>query len=199
MSKTELRKQLKEVKSKFNNTGNLNEMKELAQQMQSIIEQILKPNKKKLIKTIETEQYKIELLTYVNGQDWDVWELIFTNIETGEANEELSDTVYMSQDAAIKEMNKYRPTQKKCKTTNKKKETKQPIEQINMTASYGKIVFGGSNVSIIFTNYNEENTVTFRYRKSWSNKKYIDKAFELYGISPSWDFTYGWEHLQQAN
>jgi hypothetical protein len=36
-------------------------------------------------------------------------------------------------------------------------------------------------------------TATFKYRKSWSNRKYIDTVFDKSGIKPSWKFRYGWE------
>jgi hypothetical protein len=77
--------------------------------------------------------------------------------------------------------------------TIKKEEIIEKINKINMTASYAQINYIGDQVLIIFTNEKESNTITFNYRKSWSHRKYIDKALELSGVTPSWEFRYGWE------
>lgn len=86
------------------------------------------------------------------------------------------------------------------KTAPKQSTKKQPktvitdsIPQVEMTASYATILFKGNIVDVVFTNNQEEHTVTYKYRKSWSNRKYIDNTFDKSGISPAWDFRYGWE------
>jgi hypothetical protein len=88
--------------------------------------------------------------------------------------------------------------QKETKQQTKQKKTviKDNIPQIEMTANYAKILFKGSFVDVVFTNENNEDyTVTFKYRKSWSNRRYIDTVFDKTGIKPSWDFRYGWERV----
>ncbi|MNG08652.1 hypothetical protein D3C84_920260 [compost metagenome] len=61
-----------------------------------------------------------------------------------------------------------------------------------MIANYADIQYKGNQVDIVFANKNETNVVTYNYRKSWSHRKYLDKAIEQTGIKPSWEFTYGW-------
>lgn len=80
------------------------------------------------------------------------------------------------------------------KTTKKKREQiKDNIPKINMTATYAKVLYKGDTVDVIFSNDQETNTITFKRRKSWSHKKYVDKALSESGIIPAWNFRYGWE------
>lgn len=79
--------------------------------------------------------------------------------------------------------------------TEPKKETVcEPIQKIDMIADYAQINYLNNQAIITFTNNKESNTITFNYRKSWSHRKYIDKALEQSGIKPSWEFKYGWEY-----
>jgi hypothetical protein len=84
------------------------------------------------------------------------------------------------------------------------KETKQPkqtkkvseaISKIDMIADYAQIIYSGNKAVITFTNSNTSNSINFDYKRSWSHRKYIDKALELTGIKPSWEFKYGWEFI----
>jgi hypothetical protein len=84
------------------------------------------------------------------------------------------------------------------------KETKQPkqtkkvseaISKIDMIADYAQIIYSGNKAVITFTNSNTTNSINFDYKRSWSHRKYIDKALELTGIKPSWEFKYGWEFI----
>lgn len=70
---------------------------------------------------------------------------------------------------------------------------KEHIPKINMLATYAKVLYKGDTVNVIFSNDQETNTITFKRRKSWSHKKYVDKALSESGITPSWNFRYGWE------
>jgi hypothetical protein len=81
----------------------------------------------------------------------------------------------------------------KEKSRKKKSKTKDYIPKINMTATYAKVLYKGDTVDVIFSNNQETNTITFKRRKSWSHKKYVDKAMSESGITPSWNFRYGWE------
>jgi hypothetical protein len=81
----------------------------------------------------------------------------------------------------------------KEKPRKKKSKTKDYIPKINMTATYAKVLYKGDTVNVIFSNDQETNIITFKHRKSWSHKKYVDKALFESGITPSWNFRYGWE------
>jgi hypothetical protein len=81
----------------------------------------------------------------------------------------------------------------KEKSVNKKNKHKEHIPKINMIATYAKILYKDDTVNVIFSNDQETNTITFKRRKSWSHKKYVDKALSESGITPSWNFRYGWE------
>jgi hypothetical protein len=87
---------------------------------------------------------------------------------------------------------------RKVNNSSKKAEPKKSndnIPQIEMTANYAQINFKGSIVEVVFTNNTETITATFKYRRSWSNKKYIDTVFDKSNIKPSWEFRYGWEYI----
>ena len=87
------------------------------------------------------------------------------------------------------------PTKQPTPATNKPDQITESFPQSNMIADYGKILYKGKEAHILFTNEdNETNTVIFKYRKSWSARKYIDNAFDKTGIKPSWQFKYGWEY-----
>lgn len=83
----------------------------------------------------------------------------------------------------------------KTKETPKTKKVKDVIPQIDMTATYAKVNYIKDTVNVDFINENEKVTVQFKYRKSWSHKKYIDKAISESGIKSSWNFRYGWEFI----
>lgn len=89
----------------------------------------------------------------------------------------------------------YDKPQKEQTKQNKKatKTEKETFQQIQMSADYAEIKYKGDIVEIVFANKTEINTVTFKYRKSWSHRKYIDQAILKTGITPSWEFKYGWE------
>jgi hypothetical protein len=92
--------------------------------------------------------------------------------------------------------NKYFNVNKHLETKQEtKKETVcEPIQKVDMIADYAEIIYSNNKAIITFTNNKESNIVTFNYRKSWSHRKYIDKALEQSGIKPSWEFRYGWEY-----
>lgn len=90
-------------------------------------------------------------------------------------------------------VNKYLET-KETKQEPKKETVCEPIQKIDMIADYAQINYLNNQAIITFTNNKESNTITFNYRKSWSHRKYIDKALEQSGIKPSWEFKYGWEY-----
>lgn len=170
-------------------------------------------DEKTLIDTFTTNQYKIELFSSLDqhnhryvllGEVCYKYHLIFTDLNTGEINEELSDIIYLSLEAAQRVINSHVDT-KPVQTTKKEseqstiqpKQAKQPIiPKINMIADHATILYTSDKlVNIVFTNNNETNTVTFIKRKAWSHRKYIDKAIEESGIKPSWEFKYGWEYV----
>jgi len=72
------------------------------------------------------------------------------------------------------------------------KEIKQ-IEKLNIVVDYAKIIYEGIFATINFYSGDKVNTIQFDRKKSWSHKKYINKAMEQTGVKPSWNFKYGWE------
>jgi hypothetical protein len=182
------------------------------------LDEEVKQEEKTIVDTFTNEQYKIELLSSLDqynhkaillGETAYKYHLVFTDINTGIINEELSNTVYLSKDTVLKEVKSFinvsnketpvkQPNSHKQTNHNTTKHTatqKESIPQINMLASYANIIYKGNQVDIVFTNDNETNTITYKYRKSWSHRKYIDKSLQDSGINPSWEFKYGWEYV----
>jgi hypothetical protein len=88
-----------------------------------------------------------------------------------------------------------KPIKKETKQPQQTKKVSEPIKKIDMMADYAQITYLGNKAVITFTNSNESNSIKFDYKRSWSHRKYIDKALELTGIKPSWEFRYGWEFI----
>lgn len=195
MTGSEKRKRIAEIKEEIINSQTLDVLLELSKELTSLTESLLQTPKKTLVDTFKRAKYTIELFTWITNQDQQVWNLIFKDAETNVLNEELSDTVYLSEKAALNEISKYKET--KQKITPKKEEIKETIQKVNMTATYAKMLITGNKVDVVFTNETEQNTITFKYRKSWSMRKHLDKALTESGIQPSWDFKYGWEYLDR--
>lgn len=82
---------------------------------------------------------------------------------------------------------------KKFNVIDKIIETVQITNDNNITVSYAKIIYTGEKVEINLYNGENPSIVTFKRRKTWSHKKYVDKALEKSGLNPSYDFRYGWE------
>jgi hypothetical protein len=197
MTKLELRNQLNELKRKLNESPLLTEVVELAKQIQITCEEIMKVPEPKLLETFTRGKYKIELFYKVNDQDMEWWHPVYTNIETGKKDEELSDVLYSNYNAALKDMKSIEEI-KQVKETKQPKQTKkvsEVISKIDMIADYAQIIYSGNKAVITFTNSNTSNSINFEYKRSWSHRKYIDKALELTGIKPSWEFRYGWEFI----
>jgi hypothetical protein len=84
---------------------------------------------------------------------------------------------------------------KEIKQPKQTKKVSEAISKIDMIADYAQIIYSGNKAVITFTNSNTSNSINFDYKRSWSHRKYIDKALELTGIKPSWEFKYGWEFI----
>jgi hypothetical protein len=84
---------------------------------------------------------------------------------------------------------------KEIKQPKQTKKVSEAISKIDMIADYAQIIYSGNKAVITFTNSNTSNSINFDYKRSWSHRKYIDKALELTGIKPSWEFRYGWEFI----
>jgi hypothetical protein len=79
-------------------------------------------------------------------------------------------------------------------TTKKTKKTQtQATQKVDAIASYAKVIYKGKMAEVSLYSDKGSDKITFERRKSWSHKKYVDKALELSGMHPSWDFRYGWE------
>ena len=63
----------------------------------------------------------------------------------------------------------------------------------NIITSSAKIIYQGKIVHVELLSNNGTITNNFEKRKSWSHKKYGDKALEQSNVKPSWDFRYKWE------
>lgn len=48
-------------------------------------------------------------------------------------------------------------------------------------------------IASVLVQFNNDEEVIIKKRKSWSHKKYIDEALKQTGFKPSWDFSYSWE------
>jgi hypothetical protein len=68
-----------------------------------------------------------------------------------------------------------------------------PNTENKMIADIANVIYQNKKVNVIFSNKDQSNTITFDYKKSWSHKKYIDKAMEQAGIEPNFGFHYGWD------
>lgn len=215
INKHELRKQLAILKNQLSESQTLTKTLELSKQITSVVEEILKPDEKTLLGTFTHGQFRVELLSSPDWHDLKAklqdkagtkYHVIYTHINTNEINEELSDCIYLSFESAMNAIQENKKKLEPVKTiekqpekrnnSNKKIEPKKitdNIPQIDMTATYATIYIKGNIVEVVFTNETESNTVTFKYRKSWSYRKYINTAMEKSGIKPSWEFRYGWE------
>jgi hypothetical protein len=91
------------------------------------------------------------------------------------------------------EFNNNSSKQESLKKITKQSKITDNIPQVEKIVSYATIYFKGNTVEVVFENGKESITANMKYRKSWSNKKYIDQIFEKSSISPAWDFRYGWE------
>lgn len=79
-------------------------------------------------------------------------------------------------------------------TKNKPKEKpKQTTQKTGKITNYAKVTYVGKVVKVNLFSNEETNLLTFERRKSWSHRKYVDKALAESGMQPSWDFRYGWE------
>ena len=63
----------------------------------------------------------------------------------------------------------------------------------NIIASSAKIIYQGKIVHVELLSNHGTIINHFEKRKSWSHKKYVDKALEQSNVKPSWDFRYSWE------
>lgn len=62
------------------------------------------------------------------------------------------------------------------------------------TAYDAKVVYTKEGVNVVFsTEGDTQETANFKYRKSWSHKKYVDKGLELMSLEPGYFFHYGWD------
>jgi hypothetical protein len=68
-----------------------------------------------------------------------------------------------------------------------------PITENKMVAEIANVIYKNKKVNVILSNNNESNTITFDYKKSWSHKKYIEKAMQQTGIEAGFNFRYGWD------
>jgi hypothetical protein len=82
-------------------------------------------------------------------------------------------------------------------TTNKPEKPKQTAQKTGMILNYAKVIYTDKMVTVNLCGNEETNIITFERRRSWSHKKYVDKALEQSGMQPSWDFRYGWEFCGQ--
>jgi len=63
----------------------------------------------------------------------------------------------------------------------------------NIISSSAIVIYQGKIVHVELLSNNGTITNNFEKRKSWSHKKYVDKALEQSNVKPSWDFRYKWE------
>ncbi|WP_176474152.1 hypothetical protein [Niallia circulans] len=171
---------------------------------------------KTLVDTYTTNEYKIELFSSLDkhnhkavllGETIYKYHVTFTDNITGLINHELSDFVYLSLEAALKGIKLYIDNHTTMDTTDEStlnKTASKPKQTIidsipdtHMLADYANILIDKGKVSINYTNNNQEAIATFKYRKSWSMRKYIDYVFNNSNIKPSWEFKYGWEYLSK--
>lgn len=157
------------------------------------------PNPVNHIETITNNNYIIEVSTRLSRDNINTYLVDVYNVNTNELIEDMSDIVYLSHEAAYKFIKSINPIQQTKQVEDTKQTSKpqpnEPIQRLNMIANYGKILFKSDSVDVVFSNDNKEETITFARKKSWSNKKYIDQSFKLYGVNPSWNFRYGWEYV----
>ena len=139
---------------------------------------------KTLVDTHTTNEYKTELFSSIDQHN----------------NHELSDIAYSSLEAAHNEIKLFTKTTQDKDTVMDSSKSKliigtteditDCIPQTKMIADYANIVFEGNKVNVVFTNSEDKTIATFKYRRSWSNRKYIDQVFKQSKIIPSWDFRY---------
>lgn len=128
----------------------------------------------------EVEKY-IQSIMKEYGRDTDFWSVLVNKLNdkyiiTQSTNEQI--------------------TNQTNKSPNKPKQfITDSIPETQMLADYANILIDNNKVSITYTNDNQEATATFKYRKSWSMRKYIDHVFNNSNINPSWQFRYGWEYV----
>ncbi len=128
----------------------------------------------------EIEQY-IQSIMKEHGKDTNFWTTLINKLNDKYITTQSTDksNVYNSN-----------------KTPSKPKPTiTDSIPETHMLADYANILIDNNKVLIIYTNDNQEAVTTFKYRKAWSMRKYIDHVFNNSNIKPSWEFKYGWEYI----
>lgn len=128
----------------------------------------------------EIEQY-IQSIMKEHGRDTNFWTTLINK---------LNDKYIITQSTNEHIVNESNKT-----LTKHKQSMTDSIPDTHMLADYANILIENSKVTITYTNANQQATATFKYRKSWSMRKYIDYVFNNSNINPSWEFKYGWEYV----
>ncbi|MEK4907363.1 hypothetical protein [Niallia sp. FSL M8-0099] len=129
----------------------------------------------------EIEQY-IQSIMKEHGRDSDFWSILINKLNGK---------------YVITQSNNESPKKSNRTPSKPKQSITDIIPETQMLADYANILIDNNKVSITYSNDNQKATATFKYRKSWSMRKYIDYAFNNSNIKPSWEFKYGWEYLSK--
>jgi hypothetical protein len=117
-------------------------------------------------------------------------DVIVVNRQTGEIVEELSDTIYLSLRSAMEFVESLGPKE----IVNRKPKTPEQVTPtITDVADYARVVYVGADVTVEIHHGDNITHVPYSRRKTWSHRKYINKALEQTRMGPGFDFRYGWE------